>query len=139
MNMTIDMRFIKSSDQIMSYVYDEDPEAIFCTIEIVSVAGTKDFGDFSAKVAQHWISEYNARYQLCSQSCSFSWTLNCPCIKCAMCHADHAITFVQLIGCIGQNFGSIFRTLFLTSASKLDPSWINLRVSARSTIQRACS
>ncbi|KAG0292865.1 hypothetical protein BGZ96_003565 [Linnemannia gamsii] len=60
-NMTIDMRFIRSSGQIMSYVYDEDPEAIFCTIEVLSVAGTKGFEDFSALLAQHWISEYKAR------------------------------------------------------------------------------
>ncbi|KAF9153123.1 hypothetical protein BG015_004026 [Linnemannia schmuckeri] len=60
-NMTMDMRFIKSSDQIMSYVYDKDPEAIFCTVEILSAAKTKGFEDFSAMLAQHWMSEYKAR------------------------------------------------------------------------------
>ncbi|KAF9333208.1 hypothetical protein BGZ91_011345 [Linnemannia elongata] len=60
-NMTVDMRFIKSSDQIMSYVYGEDPEAIFCTMEILAVAETRGFEDFSAMLAQHLMSEYKAR------------------------------------------------------------------------------
>ncbi|KAF8949021.1 hypothetical protein BGZ47_000093 [Haplosporangium gracile] len=60
-DMTLDMRFIKSSDQIMSHVYDKDPETIFCTVEILSAAKTRDFEDFSAMLAQHWISEYKAR------------------------------------------------------------------------------
>ncbi|KAK5827953.1 hypothetical protein F5H01DRAFT_362406 [Linnemannia elongata] len=60
-NMTVDMRFIKPSDQIMSYVYDEDPEAIFCTMEILAVAETRGFEDFSAMLAQHLMSEYKAR------------------------------------------------------------------------------
>ncbi|KAF9085124.1 hypothetical protein BGX23_009957 [Mortierella sp. AD031] len=60
-NMIMDMRFIKSSDQIMSYVYDEDPEAIFCTIEILSAAKTKGFEEFTAMVAQHWMQEFQAR------------------------------------------------------------------------------
>ena len=66
--MTVDMRFIKSSDQIMSYVYDEDPETIFCTIEVLAVAKTRGFEDFSAMLAQHWISEYKARYKVCLYS-----------------------------------------------------------------------
>lgn len=81
--MTMDMRFIKSSDQIMSYVYDEDPEAIFCTIEVLSVAGTKGFEDFSAMLAQHWISEYKARYQHARRVVHFFWFLSVIVAKCA--------------------------------------------------------
>ncbi|KAF9103096.1 hypothetical protein BGX29_003772 [Mortierella sp. GBA35] len=60
-NMVLDMRFIKSSDQLMSYAYDEDPEAVFCTIDIVSVAKTKGVEDFTAVVAQYWMDEFKAR------------------------------------------------------------------------------
>ncbi|KAG9070589.1 hypothetical protein KI688_008127 [Linnemannia hyalina] len=59
--MIMDMRFIKSSDQIMFYMYYEDPETVFCTIEVLAAAKTRGFEDFSAMLAQHWISEYKAR------------------------------------------------------------------------------
>ncbi|KAF9129491.1 hypothetical protein BGW39_004098 [Mortierella sp. 14UC] len=60
-SMTLDMRFIKASDQIMSYAYDKDPEAVFCTIEVLSAANTKGFENFTAMLAEHFISEYQAR------------------------------------------------------------------------------
>ncbi|KAG0381216.1 hypothetical protein BGX24_004355 [Mortierella sp. AD032] len=60
-SMTIDMRFIKASDQIMSYAYDSDPETIFCTVEILSAVNTKGFEDFTAMLAQHFMAEYQAR------------------------------------------------------------------------------
>ncbi|KAF9153124.1 hypothetical protein BG015_004027 [Linnemannia schmuckeri] len=60
-NMIMDMRFIKSSDQIMSYVYDKDPKAIYCTIEILSTSKTKGFNECTTMLAQHWVSEYQAR------------------------------------------------------------------------------
>ncbi|KAG0278424.1 hypothetical protein BGZ95_004037 [Linnemannia exigua] len=60
-SMTVDMRFIKASNQIMSYVYDSDPDVVFCTIEILSAVNTKGFAEFSAMIAQHFMSEYQAR------------------------------------------------------------------------------
>ncbi|KAF9129489.1 hypothetical protein BGW39_004096 [Mortierella sp. 14UC] len=60
-NMIMDMRFIKASDQIMLYAYDKDPEAVFCTIEVLSAANTKGFEKFTAMLAEHFISEYQAR------------------------------------------------------------------------------
>ncbi|KAG0064165.1 hypothetical protein BGZ89_009320 [Linnemannia elongata] len=54
MNVTLDMRFIKASNQIMSYAYDKDPETIFCTMEMLSAANTKGFEEFAATVAPHW-------------------------------------------------------------------------------------
>ncbi|KAF9140945.1 hypothetical protein BG015_001462 [Linnemannia schmuckeri] len=62
-NMSMDMRFIKSSDQIMPYVHNRDPGTIFCTLEILSAAKTKGFGDFSAMLTQHWISGYKVSKQ----------------------------------------------------------------------------
>lgn len=61
MNVTLDTRFIKASNQIMSYAYDKDPETIFCTMEMLSAANTKGFEEFAATVAQHWMHEFQAR------------------------------------------------------------------------------
>ncbi|KAF9284602.1 hypothetical protein BGZ88_009910 [Linnemannia elongata] len=36
-------------------------EAIYCTIEILSASKTEGFEEFSAMLAQHWMSEYQAR------------------------------------------------------------------------------
>ncbi|KAF9085123.1 hypothetical protein BGX23_009956 [Mortierella sp. AD031] len=60
-NVTIDMRFIKSSDLLMSYAYDEDSETIYCTIEVLSAANTKGFEEFPAVVAQHCMQEFQAK------------------------------------------------------------------------------
>ena len=46
---------------IMSNMYDEDPDAIFATMELVSVANTKGFEEFSAKVAQYWMDNYRSQ------------------------------------------------------------------------------
>ncbi|KAF9359339.1 hypothetical protein BGX34_008435, partial [Mortierella sp. NVP85] len=51
LNIAIEMRFIKSSQMMMSYAYDDDPEAVYCMIEVLSATGTKGFEEFSAKVA----------------------------------------------------------------------------------------
>ncbi|KAF9432050.1 hypothetical protein BGZ76_011323 [Entomortierella beljakovae] len=61
LNLTMDMRFIKSSDMIMSPAYDVDPEAIYCTMEIVAAKGTPGFEEASAKVAKYWMDNFNAK------------------------------------------------------------------------------
>ncbi|KAF8938712.1 hypothetical protein EDD21DRAFT_427884 [Dissophora ornata] len=61
LNLTMEMRFVKSSQMIMSNAYDKDPDAIYCMIEILSVVNTKGFEEFSAKVAKYWMDEFNAR------------------------------------------------------------------------------
>ncbi|KAF9109211.1 hypothetical protein BGX27_007862, partial [Mortierella sp. AM989] len=60
-NLTMEMRFVKSSSMLMSPAYDEDPEAIYCMIEILSVVNTKDFNDFSIKIAQYWMENFEAK------------------------------------------------------------------------------
>ncbi|KAF9921577.1 hypothetical protein FBU30_008369 [Linnemannia zychae] len=54
------MRFIKSSGAMMSNVYDPDPDAIFCTVEILSAKGVKDFEEFANNVGQYWMKNFNA-------------------------------------------------------------------------------
>ncbi|KAF9997459.1 hypothetical protein BGZ79_008852 [Entomortierella chlamydospora] len=60
-NLTMEMRFIKASSMLMSPAYDEDPEAIYCTIEVLSAVNTKDFSDFSIKMAQYWMDNFQAK------------------------------------------------------------------------------
>ncbi|KAG0083387.1 hypothetical protein BGZ93_001827, partial [Podila epicladia] len=61
LNLALEMRFVKASSMIMSNAYDEDPEAIYCMIEVLSVVNTKGFEEFSAKVAQYWMDNFQAR------------------------------------------------------------------------------
>ncbi|KAF9392165.1 hypothetical protein CPC16_003539 [Podila verticillata] len=49
------MRFVKSSNMLLSNAYDDDPEAVYCMMELLSVKGTAGFEEFAAKIAQpHW-------------------------------------------------------------------------------------
>ncbi|KAF9360622.1 hypothetical protein BGX26_008460 [Mortierella sp. AD094] len=61
LNLMLEMRFIKSSPLLMSNVYDDDPEAIFCMIELISVAGTEGFDEFMEKIGQYWMENFNAQ------------------------------------------------------------------------------
>ncbi|KAG0364501.1 hypothetical protein BC939DRAFT_459347 [Gamsiella multidivaricata] len=60
-NLTLEMRFVKSSSLLMSAAYDTDPEAIYCMIEILSVNNTKGFDEFSSKIAKFWMDNFRAR------------------------------------------------------------------------------
>lgn len=61
LNLMLEMRFLKASQMIMSNMYDEDPDAIFATMEIVSAANTEGFEEFSAKMAQYWMKNYHSQ------------------------------------------------------------------------------
>ncbi|KAF9301432.1 hypothetical protein BGZ74_006728 [Mortierella antarctica] len=60
-NLTLEMRFVKASSQMMSNAFDTDPEAIYCMMEILSVTNTKGFEAFSANIALYWMKEFNAK------------------------------------------------------------------------------
>ncbi|KAF9169611.1 hypothetical protein BGX20_010079 [Mortierella sp. AD010] len=60
-NLSMEMRFVKSSPMLMSPAYDEDPDAIYCMTEVISVVNTEGFYEFSAMVAQHWMDNFQAR------------------------------------------------------------------------------
>ncbi|KAG0362934.1 hypothetical protein BG005_003472 [Podila minutissima] len=60
-NLALEMRFVKSSSMLLSNAYDDDPEAVYCMMEILSVKGTQGFEEFAAKIAQYWIQECHAR------------------------------------------------------------------------------
>lgn len=60
-NLTLETRFVKSSSMLLSNAYDDDPEAVYCMMEILSVKGTTGFEEFAAKIAQYWIQEFHAR------------------------------------------------------------------------------
>jgi len=61
LNIALEMRFTKSSQMTMSNSYDDDPEAIYCMIEVISAAETKGFEEFSVKMAKYWMDEFQAR------------------------------------------------------------------------------
>ncbi|KAF9974572.1 hypothetical protein BGZ73_002007 [Actinomortierella ambigua] len=61
LNITLEMRFVKASNSLMSPAYDEDPEAIYCMIEILSAVRTPDFEEFSIEVANYWIDNFQAK------------------------------------------------------------------------------
>ncbi|KAF9124612.1 hypothetical protein BGW39_008070 [Mortierella sp. 14UC] len=60
-NLTMEMRFVKSSTMLMSAAYDTDPEAIYCMIEVLSVNKTPGFEEFSSKMAKFWMDNFQAR------------------------------------------------------------------------------
>ncbi|KAG0379844.1 hypothetical protein BGX24_011364 [Mortierella sp. AD032] len=60
-NLTLEMRFVKSSTMLMSAAYDTDPEAIYCMIEVLSVNNTPGFDAFSSKMAKFWMDSFHAR------------------------------------------------------------------------------
>ncbi|KAF9311951.1 hypothetical protein BGZ91_006675 [Linnemannia elongata] len=60
-NLTLEMRFVKSSTMLMSAAYDTDPEAIYCMIEVLSVNNTPGFNEFSSKMAKFWMDNFQAR------------------------------------------------------------------------------
>ncbi|KAF9900874.1 hypothetical protein EC991_006758 [Linnemannia zychae] len=59
LNVAMEARFNKASRCIMSPIYDEDPEAIFFSIELVSGKNTPGFMEFSEKIAKVWMEQYN--------------------------------------------------------------------------------
>ncbi|KAF9159880.1 hypothetical protein DFQ26_006091 [Actinomortierella ambigua] len=61
MNFPLEMRFVKSSDALMSAAYDEDPEAIYCMIEILSAVRTPGFEEFSIEIGKYWMDNFHAR------------------------------------------------------------------------------
>ncbi|CAF1185108.1 unnamed protein product [Didymodactylos carnosus] len=55
-NLTMEMRFIKSSQALLSPAYDQNKDEIYCAIEILSIKDSSGFNEFSNDVALNWIS-----------------------------------------------------------------------------------
>ena len=55
------MRFIKASNKIMSPVYDQDPDAIYCMLNVMATSGTPGFEEYSNKVMADWIQRFDAK------------------------------------------------------------------------------
>ncbi|KAG0353774.1 D-arabinono-1,4-lactone oxidase [Podila minutissima] len=58
LSVAMEARFNKASRCIMSQIYDDDPEAVFFSIELVSGKNTPGFLDFSEKIAKIWMEQY---------------------------------------------------------------------------------
>ncbi|CAG8515054.1 11815_t:CDS:2 [Ambispora gerdemannii] len=60
-NLTTELRFVKSSRSLLAPVYDEDPNAIYCYIQVLAVRKTLEWEEFSSELAARWINKYKAR------------------------------------------------------------------------------
>jgi len=70
-NLVVELRILKSSTALLSTAYDEDPDAYYFFIEVLSFRyfnrhdntciDTKDYEEFSIELAQRWMEKYNAR------------------------------------------------------------------------------
>ncbi|KAF9348780.1 hypothetical protein BGX26_012849 [Mortierella sp. AD094] len=61
MGTALEMRFIKSSNKILSPAYDQDPEAIYCMINVMAASGTPGFEEYAEGIVANWIEKYNAK------------------------------------------------------------------------------
>ncbi|KAF9930301.1 hypothetical protein FBU30_000647 [Linnemannia zychae] len=57
----LEVRFIKASSKIMSFVYDTDPEAIYCMINLLAAGNTPEFDDYTRVIMSEWMEKYNAK------------------------------------------------------------------------------
>ncbi|CAG8492415.1 5971_t:CDS:2 [Ambispora leptoticha] len=60
-NLTTELRFVKSSRSLLSPVYDEDQNAIYCYIQVLAIRNTLGWEEFSSELAARWINKYKAR------------------------------------------------------------------------------
>ncbi|CAG8653543.1 19024_t:CDS:2, partial [Racocetra fulgida] len=61
LNLTAEFRINKASKCLLAPTYDEDPNAYYCLMEILSVNGTQGFLDFSIEIAKRWMEKYDAK------------------------------------------------------------------------------
>ncbi|KAG0302417.1 D-arabinono-1,4-lactone oxidase, partial [Dissophora globulifera] len=55
----LEMRFVKASNKLMSPMYDEDSNAIYCMMSLYAISGTPGFKEYSKGIAENWIKKYN--------------------------------------------------------------------------------
>ncbi|CAG8711684.1 14618_t:CDS:2, partial [Acaulospora colombiana] len=61
LNLSVEFRINKSSQNLLAPTYDPDPNAYFILIEVLSVNGTEHFQEFSIELAKRWMELYDAR------------------------------------------------------------------------------
>lgn len=60
----LEVRFIKASRKLMSFVYDaqaDEEEVVFCVINVLGGRDTPGFVEYSQDVLAGWIDKYNAK------------------------------------------------------------------------------
>ncbi|KAG0360908.1 hypothetical protein BG005_009627 [Podila minutissima] len=57
----LEMRFIKASSKMMSPAYDQDPDAIYCMLNVMAASGTPGFDEYSTKAVADWVQRFNAK------------------------------------------------------------------------------
>ncbi|CAG8634082.1 4840_t:CDS:2, partial [Dentiscutata heterogama] len=61
LNVFADFRIIKSTKTLLSNTFDEDPEALYCHIDFVSVLDTPSWKEFAQLIAQRAFDQYKAK------------------------------------------------------------------------------
>ncbi|KAF8953298.1 hypothetical protein BGZ52_000056 [Haplosporangium bisporale] len=57
----LEMRFIRASSKIMSPAYDQDPDAIYCMLDVMAPSGAPGFEEYSTKVLADWMKRFDAK------------------------------------------------------------------------------
>ncbi|CAG8486177.1 10657_t:CDS:2 [Ambispora leptoticha] len=55
------IRMIRASSALLSPVFDNDPNAIYCFLEFSSLKGTRDYPEFYEEITARWIKKYKTR------------------------------------------------------------------------------
>ncbi|CAG8630896.1 5913_t:CDS:2, partial [Ambispora leptoticha] len=61
MNLTAEMRITRASSSLLAPGFDEDPNAIYCFMEVLSIRNTPGWEEFSSGFATRWMEKYKAR------------------------------------------------------------------------------
>ncbi|KAG0209188.1 hypothetical protein BGX28_010475 [Mortierella sp. GBA30] len=61
MGTALEMRFIRSSNKLMSPVYDEDLNAIYCMLNVMAASGTPGYEEYASEIVKSWIDKYSAK------------------------------------------------------------------------------
>ncbi|CAG8719999.1 17360_t:CDS:2 [Cetraspora pellucida] len=61
LNLAAEFRINKASKCLLASTYDEDPNAYYCSLEVLSVNGTQGFLEFSIELAERWMKKYNGQ------------------------------------------------------------------------------
>ncbi|CAG8572624.1 1213_t:CDS:2 [Paraglomus occultum] len=60
-NLVAEFRILKSSKALLSTAYDDDPDAYYLFIEVLSITKTPGYYEFANELGTRWMKLYNAR------------------------------------------------------------------------------
>ncbi|CAG8460278.1 16837_t:CDS:2, partial [Dentiscutata heterogama] len=60
LNYVADFRITKSTEALLSFIFNNDPEILYCQMDFVSVTGTPYYEEFTQLLAQRYFDKYKA-------------------------------------------------------------------------------